>query len=123
MRMFLEAYNIPIWPYKPPYAPENGQRLLPFPDTVKKFFSAKHSDDSYENALYQYLFYHSFMIGWRVPSEICEMTIDDVIIDSQGRGSIIITETKKHRQKRTILPEKHVLSSQSHKSLKNWVDK
>jgi len=123
MRMFLEAFGIPIWPYKPPYAPENGQRLLPFPDTVKKFFSHKHSEDSYENALYQYLFYHSFMIGWRVPSEICEMTIDDVIIDSQGRGSITITETKKHRQKRTILPEKHVLCSLSHKSLKNWIDK
>ena len=50
------------------------------------------------------------------------MTLDDVIIDSKGRGNITITETKKHRDKRIILPEKHVLSSQSHKSFKNWID-
>ena len=122
MRMFLEAYGIPIWPYKPPYAPKHQRRILPFPDTVKQFFYHRYSKDEYENALYQYLFYHSFMIGWRVPSEIIEMTIDDVFIDSQGRGTITITETKKHRQKRTILPEKYILSSQSHKSLKNWID-
>jgi hypothetical protein len=62
------------------------------------------------------------MIGWRVPSEIIEMTIDDVVIDSNGRGCITITETKKHRQKRTILPEKSILSSKVHKSFKNWID-
>jgi len=123
MRMFLEAYGIPLWPYKPPYAPGTPQRMLPFPDIVRQFFSFDYSENSYENALYQYLFYHSFMIGWRVPSEICEMTVNDVIIDSQGRGCIIITETKKHKDKRTILPEKHILSSKSHKSLKNWIDK
>jgi len=123
MRMFLESYGIPRWPYKPPHAPEKGQRLLPFPDTVKKFFSHKFSDDAYKNALYQYLFYHSFMIGWRIPSEICEMTLDDVHIDSQGRGSITITETKKHSDERVILPEKYILSSRSHKSLKIWIDK
>ena len=62
------------------------------------------------------------MIGWRTPSEICEMTVNDVIIDSKGRGSITITETKKRRSQRTILPENFILSSQSHKSIKNWID-
>ncbi len=123
MRMFLEAYGIPIWPYKPPYAPKAPQRLLPFPDIVREFFYYDYSKDSYEKALYQYLFFHGYMIGWRVPSEIIEMRIDDVIIDSKGRGSIAITETKKHKDKRVILPEKHILSSQSHKSMKNWIDK
>jgi len=122
MRMFLEGFNIPIWPYKPPYAPKKKQRILPFPDTVREFFYYDFTDDNYENALYQYLFYHSFMIGWRIPSEICELTLDDVNIDLKGRGTITITETKKHKDKRTILPEKHILSSKSHKSLKNWID-
>jgi len=122
MRMFLEAFGIPIWPYKPPYAPKQRQRILPFPDTVREFFYHEYSKDPYENALYQYLFYHSFMIGWRVPSEIAEMKLDDVFIDSKGRGTITITETKKHRDKRTILPEKYILSSRSHKSFKNWID-
>ena len=50
------------------------------------------------------------------------MTLDDVVIDSKGRGSITITETKKHKTKRTILPERYILSSCSHKSFKNWLD-
>ena len=122
MRMFLRAYGIPIWDYKLPYAPKSHKRILPFPDVVNKFFHYEYSKDPYENALYQYLFFHSFMIGWRVPSEIIEMTTDDIIIDSNGRGCITITETKKHRQKRTILPEKSILSSKVHKSFKNWID-
>ena len=123
MRMFLEAFGIPIWPYKPPHAPEKGQRVLLFPEDARKFFYYLYSKNDYENALYQYLFYHSHMIGWRVPSEICEMTLDDIRIDSQGRGSLMITEVKKHRDKRIILPEKHILSSRSHKSIMNWIDK
>lgn len=122
MRMFLKAFGIPCWDYKPPHAPAHRRRILPFPDVVNRFFNYEYSKDRYENALYQYLFCHGFLIGWRVPSEIIEMKVDDIIIDSNGRGSITITETKKHRNKRTILPEKHILSSQSHKSFKNWID-
>jgi len=122
MKTFLEAYGIPIWPYKPPIAPKHIKRNLPFPDIVRQFFYYEYSDDPYEISLYQYLFNHSFLIGWRVPSEICEMTVDDVIIDDKGRGNITITETKKRRSQRTILPESFILSSQSHKSLKNWID-
>ena len=122
MRMFLRAYGIPTWDYKLPYAPKPHKRILPFPDVVNKFFHFEYSKDPYENTLFQYLFFHSFMIGWRVPSEIITMTVDDVLIDSSGRGCITITETKKHRQKRTILPEKSILSSRVHKSFKNWID-
>jgi len=35
------------------------------------------------------------MIGWRVPSEICEMTTNDVILNGDGTGCIVITEPKK----------------------------
>lgn len=123
MRMFLRAYGIPRWDYKLPYAPKTCKRVLPFPDTVNEFFYYQYSQDTYENALYQYIFFHSFLIGWRVPSEIVSMTTEDVIIDNEGRGYLTITETKKHRQKRTIIPEKYILSSRVHKSFKNWVDK
>lgn len=122
MKMFLYSFGIPIWPYKPPIAPRHKKRNLPFPDTVNLFFNYDYSNDPYEKALYQYLFYHSFLIGWRIPSEICEMTTDDVIIDEKGRGTLTITETKKRKSQRTILPEKFILSSKSHKSFKNWLD-
>lgn len=123
MRMFLEAYGLPKWPYKPPHAPKKAMRILPFPDVVREFFNHQYSKDRYENALYQYLFYHGFLIGFRAPSEICEMKVSDVKIDSKGRGQIIIRETKKHEDEREIYPENFILSSKSHKSMKNWLDK
>lgn len=122
MRMFLEAFGMQIWPYKPPIAPENKKRILPFPDKVREFFYYKYSKDEYECALYQYLFYLSFLVGWRIPSEICEMNLDDVEYNSKGLGTITITETKKRKSKRTIVPEKNILTSTSHKSLKNYIE-
>ena len=67
--------------------------------------------------------FHNFFIGWRVPSEPCAMTINDVSIDEKGRGSITITETKKQQAKRTIIPDKVILSAPTYKSFKNWIDK
>ena len=121
MRMFLRAYGMPIWDYKLPARPKSHKRILPYPDVVNRFFIHRYSDDDYENALYQYLFFHSFLIGWRVPSEIVNMTVDDVIIDGK-KGYIIVTETKKHDSQRTLIPEPAIMTSKVHKSFKNWID-
>jgi len=121
MRMFLRAYGIPKWDYKLPPIPKSHKRILPYPETVNKFFYHQYSKDLYENALYQYLFFHSFMIGWRVPSEIITMTVDDVIIEGK-KGYITITETKKHKSQRTLIPEQSIMTSRVHKSFKNWID-
>ena len=122
MRMFLRSYGISEWNYRLPTAPKSHKRILPFPDVVYKFFHHQYSKDKYENTLFQYLFYHSFMIGWRVPSEICEMTTNDVILNGDGTGCIVITEPKKHRSQRTVFPRKQILDSRTHKSFKNWID-
>ena len=122
IKLALNAFNIPIWPYKPPTAPKHRKRVLPFPDTVREFFTFQYSSDEYETALYQYLFYHSFLIGWRVPSEITQFKISDVSFESNKHGSIVITETKKHSSQRTLVPEHFILNSNSHKSLKLWLD-
>jgi len=122
MKMFLKAYGIPLWNYKPPSAPKSHKRILPFPDVVYKFFHHQYSEDDYETTLYQYLFCHSFLIGWRVPSEICELKTSDVIINDNNTGCIVITETKKHRSQRTLFPGKQLLGSKTHKSFKNWID-
>ena len=121
MQIFLQAFGIPVWSYKPPIEPKHKKRNLPFPETVHEFFCYPFSKDEYETALYQYMFFHSFMIGWRLPSELCELRVSDVSFD-KTHGTITITETKKHKSKRTIVPEQHVLCSKSHKSLKNYID-
>ena len=121
MIMFLRAYGIPRWDYKLPITQRSRKRILPFPETVYKMIHYKYSKDAYENALYQYLFFHSFLIGWRVPSEICELKVHDVIIDND-RGYLVITETKKRRSKRIVFPEKQIMLSKTHKSFKNYLD-
>ncbi len=122
MKMFLRAYGIPEWHYKPPSKKTPKPRNLPLPDTVYHMMHHTYSDDDYENALYQYLFTFGFTIGWRVPSEICEMKLDDVFIDNNQTGFIIITETKKSKKTRRITPRKQILTSKTHKSFKNWID-
>jgi len=121
MRMFLRAYGIPRWDYKLPPIPKSRKRILPYPDTVNQFFNYEYSKDSYKNALFQYIFFHSFLIGWRPPSEIVSMTVDNVIIEAD-KGSIVIDETKKYGSLRTLIPEKAVMTSKVHKSFKNWID-
>ncbi len=124
MKMFLRAYNIDErkWYYKLPTPPKHKKKVIPFPETVHELVHHKYSKDHYENALYQYLMFHNFFIGWRVPSEPCVMTTDNINIDEIGRGTITITETKKRKSQRTIIPEKTILSAPTYKSFKNWID-
>lgn len=123
MKLWLESHGILVWSYKPPSAPKHKDRNLPFPHTVREFFYYPYSKDKYETALYQYLFQHSFLIGWRVPSEICEMKLSNVNIDSKDFGTLTIIEPKKNKSRRTIVPEPFILNSKSHKSVKNYIDK
>ena len=50
------------------------------------------------------------------------MTVDDVFIDDGKTGFINITETKKGGKIRTVTPRKQILTSPTHKSMKNWID-
>ena len=127
MKMFLEAYGMLYgkgtnWHYKPPSKKNKSKpRILPPPQIVHKFMHTKYSTDPYENALYQYIFSLGFLIGWRVPSEITAMTTDDIIINPDGTGTIIITEKKKDNNQRTINPRNQILTSKQQKSFYNWI--
>jgi integrase len=127
MQTFLKAYGIPFgqgkeWDYCPPSAQRPRTRILLLPDVVNRFFNYGFSEDPYETALYQYMFFHSYMIGWRVPSEIITMKTTDVRIDDPI-PHIIITEPKKRRNTRPLFDvETAILTSKVHKSFKNWAD-
>ena len=65
------------------------------------------------------MFFFGFLVGVRAPSEIINMKVRDVHFESKKRGHIDITETKKYDSKRIIIPEKAILNSKVHKSLKH----
>lgn len=127
IQMFLKAYGLKFgsgteWDYNPPSIQRPRKRILPLPDVVNHFFTYEFSKDPYEKALYQYMFFHSFMIGWRVPSEIITMKTTDVKFDAPI-PHIVITEPKKRNNTRTLFDiEKAILTSRVHKSFKNWMD-
>jgi len=121
MLMFLRAWGLEKqWNgYKSPYYAVNLEINLPYPETVHEFFHYKYSNDKYETKLYQYIFLIGFFFGVRPPSELCNITIDNIKINNMGKGVITVIEAKKHGRKRTLVPEKYLLSSKVHKSLKN----
>jgi integrase len=122
MKFLLRAYGKTPWDIKLPTPTKNNNRILPLPNTVHKYFNHKYSDDTYENKLYQYLYFHGFLIGWRTPSEPSILKTSDIILNDDGTGFLTITETKKGHRIRTIMPEKEILTDYRRKSLKNWMD-
>ena len=123
MNMFLRAYGLPKWEIRLPTPPKSHKRILPLPDIVHKFFTYKYCKDPYKTKLFQYLFYHSFLIGWRAPSEILEMKTSDVHINKNGTGYIIVTEPKKRKSQRTVVLPREIISDYRRKSFKNWIEK
>ena len=105
--------------YKPPIIPESIDVKVPKPELVHKLIYHKYSKDKYQNALIQYLLCHSFIIGWRVPSEPCILKVSDVDFEN---GVITITEPKKRYRQRIIIPENFILNGKRYKSFKNWID-
>ncbi len=65
--------------------------------------------------------FFGFLMGVRIPTEICLMKTTDVHFEAKNRGYVVITERKKHDSQRNVIPEKAILNSRVHKSLKNWL--
>ena len=119
-KRYLVTCGIPIFTYRPPTKPGYQFRKIPMPEKVHELINLKYSDDDYKNALVQYSLMHSFLIGWRNPSEICKMKVTDIDLDD---GILVITEQKKRNSTRIIAPERKLMDSHNCKSFKNWIDK
>ncbi len=121
MRMFLRAYGLSKWDYRPPSAPYYKVKVIPFPEQISEILRLTYSEDEYENALIQYILTHNFIIGWRIPSEPSIMKLSDVTIDDHDRGFIKITEPKKMNSTRIVTPVE-IMTNHRRKSFKNWID-
>jgi integrase len=119
MKTFLKSYGMQIWDYRPPTQPKSKAKKLPFPDQVHRMIHYSYSKDKYVNSLIQYILLHTFMIGWRNPSETCIMKTTDVDIDN---GLITITESKKYGSTRVIAPESIMMTGKNVKSFKYLID-
>jgi len=108
MKMFLKAYGMSLWNYKPPRRNEPRLRMLPFPELVHKFFHHEFSTDKYENAFYRTLFKIGFLVGCRPPSELSAFKTSDIHINSDLTGGITVTEVKKRNKPHPILPNKQI---------------
>lgn len=126
MKMVLQAYGIPygrgqLWDYSPPSRPDYIFRKLPSPDEIHALLQYdKYSKDAYTNQLIKYSLAHSFVIGWRVPSEPCAISVNNIDFSS---GIITVVEPKKHRSTRPhVLLNEAMMYSRYRMSFKNWVD-
>jgi len=124
--MFAKAFGMEdiFKKYKLPHMSYSPSIDLPFPYTVKRFWTYQYYPNikSYMNKLVQTLHFHNFMIGMRAPSELANMKVSNVEIDERGNGIIKIVQQKRHGKLRIISPRKEVLSSHKYKSFKNWID-
>ncbi|KYK20885.1 hypothetical protein AYK21_05455 [Thermoplasmatales archaeon SG8-52-2] len=126
--MFLRAYNMYSDQWKklvktPPVTDNDENIEVPFPTVVNELYHAKYSKDKYENILMQTIVFLGFNFGMRPPSEICNLNLEDIILNKDGTGYIRIHEDKKHGKNRIIIPfNKTVLSSPVFKTPLNYIN-
>ena len=126
--MFLRAFNLysETWQklVRTPPVVDTGDNIeVPFPSSVNELYHALYSNNRYENALLQTVVFLGFNYGMRPPSEICNLNVEDVVINRDGTGYICIHEDKKRGKNRIIYPfNKSVLSSPVYKTPKNYLD-
>lgn len=125
--MYARAFNLGkiFKEYRLPREPEKSNYYdVPFPYDVIKFSTFQYFPNikSYKNKLFQTMHFHNWMVGYRAPSEMAIMKIDNVKIDQKGNGTLSIVQPKRHNSVRRIVLPKSVLSSSVHKSYKNYID-
>lgn len=127
MLMYANAFGVSdvFKKYKLPKEPDKSNNYdIPFPYVVSKFSKFQYFPNikSYNNKLFQTIHFHNWMVGFRAPSELAIMKLDDVNIDYEGNGTLSIVQPKRHGTIRKITLPKAILSSSVHKSFKNYID-
>jgi site-specific recombinase XerD len=93
-------------------------KIVPLPQTVYNLIHLKYSKDPYENALWGHIAFQGFLIGPRPVSEMPIMKKDNIHIDE---GFIHFYQPKVDSWRMPVL-EKDVMSRDTRKSYKNWID-
>lgn len=122
MKMYLRCIGQKPWDYKPRPKPKSSKRILPFPEIVREFWHYRYSTNRITRKLYQYMFFHGYMIGLRTPSELASLQTNDIIFNRNGTAILTITEHKKNQSQRTIILPYELATDPRHKSLKVWLN-
>jgi hypothetical protein len=107
------------WNIRMPKRSKPKHKIVPLPKIVYELIHNKYSFDSYENALFQYLALHGFLIGPRISSEFSILRLNNVHIDE---GYIHFYQPKVNDWRMSPL-ESEVMVMSNRKSYKNWIDK
>jgi integrase len=122
--MFNRAFGIKAgdWFYTLQAPPTKNICRVPLPEVVYKFTHYDYPGCSvYERTLLQYIYSLGFYTGARAPNELWRMRVDDFEAFPNGKGLLLIRETKENREREVLLPAAFATSPR-HKSLKNWID-
>jgi len=101
MMMYLRAIGINPreWQYRPPPRAKYTTRKIPTPEQIYKIFRIQYHKDKEKNACIKYPIVHSFLIGWRVPSEPTIAKTTDIDLEEK---TMKITSTKLYNATRYI---------------------
>jgi len=93
-----------------------------FPKTLNKLYHAEYGKSKYETVLLQTVVFTIANFGMRPPSEIINLDLDNIVIDSNGNGYIWIVEDKKDGVERQYFPwDKKILSSSVYRTVGNYI--
>ena len=122
MKMYLRCIGQKPWDYKPRPKPKSRKRILPFPEIAREFWHYRYSTNRPTRKLYQYMFFHGYMLGLRMPSEMASLRTSDIIFNRNGTAILTITEHKKNDSQRTLILPYELATDPRHKSLQVWIN-
>jgi len=116
MMMYLRAVGINPreWQYRPPPRAKYTTRKIPTPQQVYQISKIQYHKDKEKNACIKYPVIHSFLIGWRIPSELTIAKITDVDLDQK---SMKIISPKLYNATR------YIDITEIAKPIKEWIEK
>ncbi|MBN1859934.1 MAG: tyrosine-type recombinase/integrase [Candidatus Thermoplasmatota archaeon] len=121
LTMYAKAIgkDVSNWNYVPPKPGRPKHKIIPLPKDVYRMVHYHYSDDPYENALYQHLFFHGFLIGPRPDSEFSILECKNVHYEDK----YVHFYQPKVGAWRLIALEPEVMTMATRKSYKNWIEK
>lgn len=125
LKSFLKFLGVPIWEcLNTSYKETTATWTLPPDDLVQRYWTdvehiRANTRDDYLAHTYAYIFHFGFHTGLRPPSELANLSLEDIDLDE---GRIIVTEDKKSQQRLLEDVPAYVMTAGNAKSLRLYIE-